>query len=112
MTPLAGVDHSCLAFCGVLTAACLLAVGAGGAGWIEVHGRGTGAVIRTWVDCPCWGVPCVCAMFGLTYDFCACESSSAVTKPDLNSNTTFGVGNFVGACSFNIIRHRVCIVAG
>ncbi|KAF0746801.1 Uncharacterized protein FWK35_00022553 [Aphis craccivora] len=50
------------------------------------------SAIRTCVGCPFWGMPCVCAMFGLTYDLCACESSSAVTKPDLNSSSTAGVG--------------------
>jgi len=56
--------------------------------------------IRTCVGCPSWGVPCVCAMFGLTYDFCACESSNAVTKPDLNSSSTAGVGILSGCVRF------------
>lgn len=54
------------------------------------------SAIRTWVGCPFCGVPCVCAIFGLTYDFCAWESSSAVTKPDLNSSSTAGVGILSG----------------
>ncbi|KAF0688718.1 Uncharacterized protein FWK35_00031988 [Aphis craccivora] len=48
------------------------------------------SAIRTWVGCPYCGLPCVCAIVGLTYDFCAWESSSAVTKPDLNSSSTVG----------------------
>jgi hypothetical protein len=35
-------------------------------------------------------------MVELTYDFWACESRSAVTKPDLNSSSIAGVGILSG----------------
>lgn len=61
------------------------------------------SAIRTWVSCPWGGVPNLCAMFGLAYDFCACESRRAVTKPDLNSSSTAGVGILSGHVRFPLL---------